>query len=93
MLRFALTYYVLCNKNVCIMIGLFRTDRKSIDSGNFPLTHDCVLKVEYISDCGLRFSYFTCRSQDSGTLSVLFCSLPVVSKVNISSVDDLSNIF
>lgn len=76
-----------------IMIELHSTDRRSIESGNFPLNHDCILKVRFNRDCPLIFQYFTCREQDSGAITVLFYKLALVTEVNISSVDNLPDNF
>lgn len=75
------------------MIELHPSDRRSIDSGNFPLNHDCVLKVRFNRDCPLRFQYFTCREQDSGAVMLLLYKLALVSEINISSVDNLPDTF
>lgn len=75
------------------MVEFYKTARFEIDEGNFPLNHDCILKVCFIRGCPLRRCYFTCRAQDSGTLSVIFSALPLVSVVEISSVDDMPEHF
>lgn len=70
------------------MIEFNVSSKFEIDSGNFPLNHDCILKVVYLPDSPLRFSYFTCRSQDSGALVFILSSVPMVKKVVVSSVDE-----
>lgn len=75
------------------MLEFYKTTRFEIDKGVFPLNHDCILKVCFIRGSIVRFVYYTCRSQDSGQLSVIFSSLPIVSHVYISSVDELPDDF
>lgn len=75
------------------MLEFYKTTRLEIDRGDFPLNHDCILKVCYIRGSPARFTYFSCRSQDSGQLTVIFSSLPIVSHVYISSVDELPDDF
>ena len=65
--------------------------RRDLLSGNFPLNHDCILKV-YYNDVGLRYQYFSCRAQDSGAISLILSNVFCVHKVVISSVDDCINI-
>lgn len=74
-------------------IELHPTNPQSIDKGQFPLNHDCILKVCYIADSPLRFQYFTCQSQHSGLISSLFGSLSVVRSVKFVSVDKLPDIW
>lgn len=69
------------------MIEFYPVKYSEFEKGNFPLNHDCVLKVEFHQGVGIRSQLFTCRSQDSGTLSAIISSLVPVSKVIISSVD------
>lgn len=71
------------------MIEFTNRSRLQIDSGDFPLNHDCILKVRYIGGCPIRFAFLTCRAIDSGALVLLISSLPNVKDVEISSVDDL----
>lgn len=53
-----------------------------IRKGRFPLNHDCILQASFKDGCGLRYQFFTCRSQDSGVLisvlSLVFCIQKVV---------------
>lgn len=61
-----------------------------IQKGDFPLNHDCILKVVYNPYLSmLRHEYFTCRSQDSGILVSILKNIYVISKIYIYSVDDL----
>ena len=72
---------------------MFKVSRKQIDKGDFPLNHDCILKVCYISGSPIRFEYFSCRSMDSGWISELLVSTSIVKEVKFSSVDDLPDYF
>lgn len=72
------------------MIDLYPVHRKQIDSGDFPLNHDAILKVVYYPQSGLHYQYFTCKAQDTGSLADLFCKLFCVRRVKIISVDLLS---
>lgn len=71
------------------MIEFAIRSRSQIDLGDFPLNHDCILKVRFIGGCPIRFCYLTCSAMDSGALVLLISSLPNVKDVEISSVDDL----
>lgn len=73
-------------------IELCQVNLSSIKKGNFPLNHDCILKVKYTADSPLRFQFFTCRSQDSGTLVLIFKSINLVASVDCVSVDLFSDI-
>lgn len=75
------------------MVEFYQTNRRSIDRGNFPLNHDCILKVTFSPGCGVRFGYYTCRSQDSGLLVDIISKVHNVKYVKISSVDDLPDNF
>lgn len=72
-----------------MLLDFYLTSRKSIDLGDFPLTHDCILKVEYIHGSPIRFQYFSCCSTDSAKIVDILSKLCPVKRVNISSVDDL----
>lgn len=67
-----------------------KTTAFDIRRGNFPLNHDCIVKLEYFHDCGLSCDYFTCRSCDSGLLVDIVSKLSLVHYVKISSLDDFS---
>lgn len=73
------------------MIEFNPTCLSNIVDASFPLNHDCILKVNYIPGSGLRFQYFTCRSQDSGSLSVILSSLALVAKVECIPVDKFND--
>lgn len=66
---------------------MYKVTLHQITNGDFPLNHDCILKVRYINDCPLRFEYFTCRSCESGSICLTLQALSVVRFVEISSVD------
>ena len=68
---------------------MYKVSRHHIYRGDFPLNHDCVLKVSYIKGSPIRFEYFSCRSVDSGWISELLVSLSIVKDVKFSSVDEL----
>lgn len=74
------------------MIEFDVRNKTDIQSGNFPLNHDCILKVRYVGGSPLRDSYLTCRACDSGSLVAIFSRIPLVKDVKISSVDDFDNI-
>lgn len=74
-------------------IDFYSVHRSDIEKGNFPLNHDCILKVVYSRDCPLHFEYFTCQSQDSGKLLDILSKLALVKLVKISSVDQLPDIW
>lgn len=74
------------------MIELNLSNKTSIKNGDFPLNHDCILKVSYIVGSPLRFSYFTCCAQHSGALVLLIKSIPLVKNVYTSSVENLDDI-
>ena len=44
------------------MVKLNTTSENLIKKGEIPLSHDCILKVVYLPDCGLRFQFFTSRT-------------------------------
>lgn len=69
------------------MLEFFPTTKSDINIGCFPLNHDCILKATFTADCGLRFQYFTCRAQDSGSIVLLISKLYCVKKVECISVD------
>lgn len=75
------------------MLDLYSVHRNQIDSGNFPLNHDAILKVEYYPQTGLHYQYFTCKAFDTGVLADILCKLFCVRRVFISSVDELPNDF
>lgn len=64
----------------------------NLHKGTFPLNHDCILKVRFIYDTGLKYQYFSCRSQDSGTLTLILSSVALISHVECVSVDNLNDI-
>lgn len=74
------------------MIEFDVRNKADIQSGNFPLNHDCILKVRFIRGCPLRVSYLTCRASDSGSLVATIARIPNVKDVEISSVDELNDI-
>ena len=73
------------------MIEIHATHASQILNGNFPLNHDCILKVHYKRYCDIRFEYFTCRAQDSGQLVHYFSMLAPVRTVEIISVDSFTH--
>lgn len=75
------------------MVEFYSACRYDIDKGNFPLNHDCILKVEFVVGSFIRFQYFSCRSQDSGQLMSIISKLSLVRCVEISSVDELPDDF
>lgn len=75
------------------MVQFYPTNRKQIDKGNFPLTHDCILKVRYIYGAPIRFAYFTTRSVDTGVLCDVLSKLPMVQAVEVVPVDLLTDTF
>lgn len=72
---------------------MYKVSRYQIDKGDFPLNHDCILKVAYIKGSPIRFEYFSCRSVDSGWIVELLVSLSIVKDVKFSSVDELPDNF
>lgn len=70
------------------MLELYRTHGHCIKKGDFPLNHDCALKVNFITGSPLRCCYLTCRAQDSGTLVDIISKISVVHSINTYSVDD-----
>lgn len=76
-----------------MILELYPTNRRDIDLGNFPLTHDCILKVEYIQGSPIRFQYFTTWATDSGKITDIFLKCSLVHKVNIVSIDELPDIW
>lgn len=75
------------------MIHFFPVHRSQIDKGNFPLNHDCVLKVRYFHGSPTRKAYFTTRSIDTGILCDVIAKLPMVQAVEVVSVDLLTDDF
>lgn len=75
------------------MLDFYPVYRSDLLKGNFPLNHDCVLKVVYLSECPMPSEYFTCRAQDSGSIADILCKLTVVERVKISSSDKISDIW
>lgn len=71
-------------------LEFYKTTAFDIRRGNFPLNHDCILKLEYFLDRDLSCDYFTCRSCDSGLLVDIVSKLSLVHNVNISSADHFS---
>lgn len=70
------------------MIELNPTKHSLIQKGDFPLNHDCILKVHFIRDSGLRYQLFSCRSQNCGTLTDILSKVFCVRKVEIIPVDE-----
>lgn len=75
------------------MVDFFPVHRKSIINGDFPLNHDAILRVEFYYLTKLRYQYFTCKSQDTGTLADILCKLYTVHRVCVVSVDEFPNDF
>ena len=69
------------------MLEFHLSNIRDIRNGNFPLNHDCIIKVDYIQGTPLRFSYFTCCAQHSGTIVDFISKLPVVKKVYVFDVE------
>lgn len=55
----------------------------------FPLKHDCILKVEYYPDCGMREQYFSCQMCHANIAKVIISQLFCVRKVKYISVEKL----
>lgn len=75
------------------MLEMYKCLRKDIDRGNFPLNHDCIMKVSYVRGSPLLSEYFSCCSVDSGSLSLIISQLSGVSSVKFSSVGELPDYF
>lgn len=75
------------------MIEFYPVHRSQIDKGNFPLTHDCILKIRYIHGAPIRKAYFSTRSIDTAALCDVISKLPMVQAVEVVPVDLLSNTF
>ena len=76
-----------------MLLELYPTDRESIDNGNFPFLHDCVLKVEYIHGSPISYQYFTTWLSDSGKIIDVLLKCSLVKKVNIASVEELPDVW
>lgn len=72
---------------------LYATTLSDIKRGNFPLTHDCILKVEYIHCTPISRQYFTCSVLDSSAVIDILSKVGPVFRVDISSVDDFGITF
>ena len=70
------------------MVKLNTTSENLIKKGEIPLSHDCILKVVYLPDCGLRFQFFTCRLSESAEVVSILSSLSIVREVVITHVND-----
>lgn len=71
-------------------VEICKINRSQLKTADFPLNHDCILKVCYNADSHLRWELFSCRSIDSGLICNLFTQLYAVCKVLCYSVDDSS---
>ena len=60
----------------------------NIRCGEFPLHHAFVLKVYYIQGCPLKFSFLTCAPSDLVSVVDLYSVMPIVHKVEVSSIDN-----
>lgn len=69
------------------MFEINKTNATKINKGDFPLNHDCILKVNYAPGYLLRFQLLTCRSQDSGAIVLTLSSLSVVRNIEVISID------
>ena len=72
---------------------MYKVSRSQIDKGDFPLNHDCILKVVYNYGSPISFEYFSCRSVDKGSIAQLLVSLSIVNYFKFSSVDELPDNF
>lgn len=70
------------------MIELNPTKHHLIQEGDFPLNHDCILKVYFMCDPGPYHQLFTCRSQNSGTLTDILSKVFCVRRVKIIPVEE-----
>lgn len=70
------------------MYEIHLASKAAIEKGDFPLNHDCILKVTYLQGSPLRYCYLTCRAQDSGALVAIITELSLVRCVNVSSVEN-----
>lgn len=75
------------------MVHFFPVHRSQVDKGNFPLTHDCVLKIRYFRGPSTRNAYYTTRSIDTGILCDVIAKLPMVQAVEVVPVDLLTEEF
>lgn len=66
---------------------MYKVSLHELNRGNFPLSHDCILKVVYNAGCPIRFEYFTCESQYSGRFCITLQSLSLVKSIEVISVD------
>lgn len=74
------------------MVEFHVVNKYDFKRGNFPLNHDCVLKVRYLAGTCVQDDYLTCCSEDSGSLVALISALTAVYKVYISSIDSSDDI-
>lgn len=74
-------------------IDFCKIGRFQLPKADFPLNHDCILKVQFKTGCPMNYAYYSTRSQDSGILTLIFQSIPLVSRVFVSSVEDLPDDF
>ena len=72
------------------MIKLYRYE---IDKRDFPLNHDCILKVFYIEGSPTTVEYFSCRLVDLGCILDILVSLSIVKDLKFSAVDELPDNF
>ena len=74
-------------------LQLHRSTRYDISVGNFPLNHDCILKVEFYNGVGIKYQYFTCRCQDSSLISDILSKVLPIKKVSFCPVDLCTDFF
>ena len=58
-----------------------------IRKANFPIDHDCILKVSYKRGAPTSFEFFTLKISDAESISLLVSRLSVVSSVQYWSID------
>lgn len=75
------------------MLDFYPVTHCGLHVADFPLNHDCILKVEFKQPRALHYQYFTCRSQDSGTLCDIISKLFPVRHVYISLIDNMPDDF
>lgn len=74
------------------MLEFLKTTANYIKNGRTPLNHDCIVKVSFIPESGLRFQYFTCRSQDSGAIGLILSELALIARIEFVSIDECDDI-
>lgn len=68
-------------------LELFPVHRSQLEKGEFPLNHDCILKVEYKDPYLVKYQYMTCRAIDSGVIVQILQASCAIRKIYVSDVD------